>query len=107
MPARYAPLPNPRSQADNPEDEMEAAFEISDDEDDAVGEGLRQPPRKKLRRSISASAGGGGGVLRVGGEGRSSNEDVRTYFPFTLPRVIHSLYEPADPCCTDSHFASF
>lgn len=35
MPARYAPLPNPRSQADNPEDEMEAAFEISDDEDDS------------------------------------------------------------------------
>ncbi|KAH8118366.1 hypothetical protein DFH11DRAFT_1686547 [Phellopilus nigrolimitatus] len=31
MPARYAPLPNPRSRPD--EDEMEAAFEASDDED--------------------------------------------------------------------------
>jgi hypothetical protein len=33
MPARYAALPNPHNEPDNVEDEMEAAFEGSDDEE--------------------------------------------------------------------------
>ncbi|KAI5123441.1 hypothetical protein M0805_006146 [Coniferiporia weirii] len=47
MPAQYAPLPNPQSQLDG--DEMEAAFEASDDEDESDVRTAESRPLNPLR----------------------------------------------------------